>query len=434
MEIEGMIENIRKKKTKVGVIGLGYVGLPLVIRFAEEGFSVTGFDVDEEKIGKLEKGISYIRHIPVEKIKAIRSSLQLTTDMRKLKQVDAILVCVPTPLTHHREPDTVYLEKTAGDITKVLRPGHIICLESTTYPGTTREIYLALFEKTGLKVGRDYCLLYSPEREDPGNPRYHTRVIPKLVGGITENCTKVGKELYGSIVQQVIPVSSPEIAEASKLLENIYRAVNIALVNELKVLFDRMGIDVWEVIAAAKTKPFGFQAFYPGPGLGGHCIPLDPFYLTWKAREYDFQTDFIELAGEINTSMPYYVVEKTIAGLNNLGRSIKHSRILLVGITYKKDVDDIRESPAFKILKILLEKKAHVDYYDPYVPKVERTRQFPRPVHSIKFRPAVLERYDAAIVVTDHSGVDYDMLRRSLPLVVDTRNVYQKKFKNVVKA
>jgi UDP-N-acetyl-D-glucosamine dehydrogenase len=333
------------------------------------------------------------------------------------------------------EPDLTYLYNTANDIYENLREGHIISLESTTYPGTTREIYLSKFEKKGLVVGRDYFLIYSPEREDPGNPNYNTKNIPKVVGGITENCRKVGIALYSQIIDKVIPVSSTEVAEATKLLENIYRAVNIALVNELKMLFERMGIDIWEVIEASKTKPFGFQAFYPGPGLGGHCIPIDPYYLTWVAKRYDFTTSFIELAGEINTMMPYYVVEKCIEGLNMQGKSIKGAKILIVGIAYKKDVDDIRESPAFKIMKILEKKNVgKIDYYDPYVKEVKKTRQYSKPIYSIEFTEEKLSEYDVAIIVTDHSNIDYKKIYESLPLIIDTRNVYKEKSPKIIKA
>ncbi|MCD6407666.1 nucleotide sugar dehydrogenase [bacterium] len=424
---------IEKGKIKIGVIGLGYVGLPLVIRFAKK-FKVVGFDIDPEKVKKLNSGISYISHIPSEEIKDILSNFKATTDMNELKLVDAIIICVPTPLNSHMQPELKYLKKTANDIYENLRRGHIISLESTTYPGTTREIFLSLFQQKKLMVGKDYFLIYSPEREDPGNPQYPTEKIPKLVGGITENCRKIGVALYSKIVEKVIPVSSPEIAEASKLLENIYRAVNIALVNELKILFDRMGIDIWEVIEAAKTKPFGFHPFYPGPGLGGHCIPIDPFYLTWKAKEYDFPTRFIELAGQINTSMPYYVVDKCIEALNNRGKAIKNAKCLLIGIAYKKNVDDVRESPAFKIMKILLKKGAKVDYYDPYVKEVKKTRQFPYSIKSIEFVPSKLKKYDFAIIITDHSCIDYKKLQELIPLIIDTRNVYRKKHKNVIKA
>jgi len=435
VEINNLVKKIEKKEIKVGVIGLGYVGLPLVIRFIESGFNVIGFDTDEEKVVKLKKGISYIHYIPEEKIKQIIPNLEPTTDMRRLKEVDAIVICVPTPLNPYREPDLTYLHKTADDIYENLKEGHIISLESTTYPGSTREIYLSKFEKKGLKVGEDFFLIYSPEREDPGNPKYKTKDIPKVVGGITENCKKIGIVLYSQIVDEVVPVSSTEVAEATKLLENIYRAVNIALVNELKMLFEKMGIDIWEVIEASKTKPFGFQPFYPGPGLGGHCIPIDPFYLTWVAKRYDFTTSFIELAGEINTMMPYYVVEKCIEGLNMQGKPIKGSKILIVGIAYKKDVDDIRESPAFKIIKILEKKNVdRIDYYDPFVKEVKKTRQYPKPIFSIEFSPEKLKNYDVAIIVTDHSNIDYKTLYDCVPLIIDTRNVYKEKLPKVIKA
>jgi UDP-N-acetyl-D-glucosamine dehydrogenase len=435
MRIDNLIKKIEERKIKVGVIGLGYVGLPLVIRFVESGFRVIGFDIDETKIEKLKKGISYIHYISEEKIKKILLYFQPTSDMKKLKEVDAILICVPTPLTQYREPDLTYLHNTANDIYENLKEGHIISLESTTYPGTTREIYLSKLEKTGLKVGKDFFLIYSPEREDPGNPTYNTKNIPKVVGGITENCKKIGVVLYSQIVDKVVPVSSTEIAEATKLLENIYRAVNIALVNELKMLFDRMGINIWEVIEASKTKPFGFQAFYPGPGLGGHCIPIDPYYLTWVAKRYDFTTSFIELAGEINTMMPYYVVEKCIEGLNMQGKSIKGAKVLIIGIAYKKDVDDVRESPAFKIIKILEKKNVgKIDYYDPYVKEVQKTRQYSKPISSIEFSEKQLKEYDVAIIVTDHSNVDYKKIYKYIPLIVDTRNVYKENLPKVIKA
>ncbi|MGC8977281.1 MAG: nucleotide sugar dehydrogenase [Candidatus Ratteibacteria bacterium] len=435
VKIENLINKIRGKKIKVGVIGLGYVGLPIVIRFVESGFKVIGFDIDEEKIEKLRKGDSYIYYISEEKIKSLLQNFLPTTDMKRLKEVDAIIICVPTPVTPYKEPDLTYLYNTANDIYENLREGHIISLESTTYPGTTREIYLSKLEKSGLIVGKDFFLIYSPEREDPGNPIYNTKTIPKVVSGITENCKKIGIELYSQIVDKVVPVSSTEVAEATKLLENIYRAINIALVNELKMLFDRMGIDIWEVIEASKTKPFGFQPFYPGPGLGGHCIPIDPFYLTWIAKRYDFTTRFIELAGEINTMMPYYVVEKCIDGLNRQGKSIKGSKVLIVGIAYKRDVDDIRESPAFKIMKIL-EKKGFdkIDYYDPYVKEVKKTRQYDKQISSIEFSQEKLKEYDLAVIVTDHSNVDYKIIYECVPLIVDTRNVYKEKSLKVIKA
>lgn len=435
MKIEELILKIKERKIEVGIIGLGYVGLPLVIRFCEAGFKVRGFDVDPEKVEKLNSGHSYIHYIGDEKIRNILPNFKATSEMDELKQVDAIIICVPTPLDRYNQPDLKYLHNTANDIYRNLREGHIISLESTTYPGCTREIYLSLFKKKRLKVGEDYFLIYSPEREDPGNPVYNAKNIPKVVGGITENCKKVGVTLYSQIVEKVVPVSSTEVAEATKLLENIYRAVNIALVNELKMLFDRMGINIWEVIEASKTKPFGFQAFYPGPGLGGHCIPIDPFYLTWKAKEYDFHTRFIELAGEINRHMPYYVVEKCIEGLNNQGKVLKDSKILIIGIAYKKDVEDIRESPAFKVMKILEEKGAKkIDYYDPYVKEVKKTRQYPHPISSIEFSPGILKSYDVGIIITDHSNIDYKTLYECLPLIIDTRNVYKEPLPKVIKA
>jgi UDP-N-acetyl-D-glucosamine dehydrogenase len=431
---EKLIGKIEKKQAVVGVIGLGYVGLPLVLRFARAGFNVVGFDVDSQKTGKLNKGVSYIHYIENSEIKKILPNFRATIRMEEMKGVDAIVVCVPTPLDLYKQPELKFLKKTAADIYKILRKGQIVSVESTTYPGTTREIFFSLFEKKGLKAGRDYYLVYSPEREDPGNPKYKTEKIPKLVGGITGNCRQTGVALYSQIIEKVISVSSPEVAESSKLLENIYRAVNIALVNELKLLFEKMDIDIWEVIKAAGTKPFGFHTFYPGPGLGGHCIPIDPFYLTWKAKEYDFPTRFVELAGEINSSMPYHVVEKCIRGLNDRGKSSKKSRILIIGITYKKDVDDARESPAFKIMKILREINVKFDYYDPYIPEIKGTRQFPVPLKSIGFSARNLKKYDAGIIVTDHSCVDYSKIASYLPLIIDTRNVYKKKMKNVLKA
>jgi len=432
MMIKEIIKKIKKKEIKVGVIGLGYVGLPVVLRFANAGFKIIGFDIDKEKVEKVNKGISYITYISSEQIEKFLPKISATTDMKRLKEVDAIIICVPTPLDKHRQPDLKYLEKTSLDISENLRKGHIISLESTTYPGTTREIFYTRFEKKGLKAGRDYFLVYSPERENPGMNPFEGSKIPKVVGGITGNCIKVGVALYSNIIEKVIPVSSTEVAEATKLLENIYRAVNIALVNELKIIFEKMGVNIWEVIEAAKTKPFGFHPFYPGPGLGGHCIPIDPFYLTWKAKEFDFSTRFIELAGEINTSMPYYVVDKTIEILSKRGISIKNGKILLIGIAYKKDVDDVRESPGIKIFKILKEKGfKKVDYYDPYVKEVKKTRQFPHKIKSIPFSISRIKKYNAGIIITDHSNVDYELLSKIIPVIIDTRNVYKKKKKNV---
>src|SRR4030065_89840 len=362
-----LIEKIRSKEAKIGVVGLGYVGLPLVIEFCKAGFYVTGFDIDTEKVKLLKDGKSYIKHIDASHIMQNASLFNPTSDFSKLSDMDCIIICVPTPLNKNREPDMSYVFNTSKTIAQYLRKGQLIVLESTTYPGTSDEDMKKILEETGLRAGEDFYLAYSPEREDPGNKYFTTSKSPKVVGGYTQNCMEIAKALYDSIVTETVPVSSTKVAEATKLLENIYRAANIALVNELKMLFDRMGIDIWEVIEAAKTKPFGFQAFYPGPGLGGHCIPVDPFYLTWKAREYDFSTRFIELAGEINTNMPYYVVGKVMEALNSKGKAIKGSKVLVLGVAYKKDVDDMRESPAVHIIELLKKRGAVVNYNDAYV-------------------------------------------------------------------
>jgi len=419
----------------IGVVGLGYVGLPLVLRFARRNFNVIGFDTDKHKVESLNKGKSYISHISEQEIEKVKMNFDATADTTKLSQPDAIIICVPTPLDAHREPDLTYIKNTAIEISKHLRKNQLISLESTTYPGTTREILVPELEKTGMKVGKDFFVVFSPEREDPGNKQFPAEKVPKIVGGMTKKCLQLGKMLYEQVFEKVVPVSSVEVAESAKLLENIYRSVNIALVNEMKILFDRMGINIWEVIEAAKTKPFGFHPFYPGPGLGGHCIPIDPFYLTWKAREYDLHTRFIELAGEINSYMPYYVVEKLADALNRQGKSLYKSKILIVGIAYKKDVDDARESPGIKIMKILEEKNVKkVDYYDPYIPDIRKSRQICHPVFSITFNRKTISNYDAAIIVTDHSSIDYKLLQSACGLIVDTRNVYKKDYKNVVRA
>src|SRR6266571_4223413 len=352
---ERLIAKIQERSAKVGVVGLGYVGLPLVLRFGDEQFSVIGFDVDPVKVHKLNAGESYIRHIPAARLQTLvkEKRFEATSDFRRLAEPDCIIICVPTPLTAKKDPDLQYIEKTADAILKTLRKGQVISLESTTYPGTTEEILLERFRTTGLEVGKDYFLVFSPEREDPGNPNFSTRTIPKVVGGITKDCLEVGEALYGAIIDRVVPVSSTRAAELVKLLENIYRSVNIALVNELKLLGDRMNIDIWEVIQAASTKPFGFTPFYPGPGLGGHCIPIDPFYLSWKAKEYDFSTRFIELAGEINSGMPQHVVDRLTEGLNLLGKALNGAQILLIGAAYKRNVQDVRESPAIRIIQLL---------------------------------------------------------------------------------
>lgn len=423
-EVGVLLLKIKDKMATVGVIGLGYVGLPLVEVFHRAGFNVTGFDVDQKKVSMLESGKSYIKHIPNKNIDKLSKSrrFRATTDFSNLKKMDCILICVPTPLTKHREPNLSFVFNTTRSIAKYLRRGQLIVLESTTYPGTTDEDMKEILEETGLKAGKDFYLAYSPEREDPGRKDFTTSKIPKVVGGYTRNCLKVAKALYDSIVVQTIPVSSTKAAEATKLLENIYRAVNIALVNEMKMLFDRMEIDIWEVIEASKTKPFGFQAFYPGPGLGGHCIPVDPFYLTWKAREYDFPTRFIELAGEINTSMPFYVLRKVGEALNKSGKSIKGSKILILGLAYKKDVDDVRESPSFVLIELMREKGAKVDYNDPHVPKTKKMRHYDLKMSSVHLTEKNLKRYDCVVISTDHSSYDYNFIAKHSKLVVDTRN------------
>ena len=414
---------------KVGVIGLGYVGLPLIREFMLHQARVIGFDIDQRKIDMLNGGKSYIHHFPSETIKGWIDSgrFEASADFSRLKQVDAILICVPTPLNEYREPDLSYVVNTTEVIAQNLQKGQLVVLESTTYPGTTADVMRPILEKTGLKAGLDFFLAFSPEREDPGNKDFSTSKIPKVVGGHSAQCLERAVALYREIVP-VVPVSSTQVAEAVKILENTYRAVNIALVNELKMLFARMGIDIWEVIAGAKTKPFGFQAFYPGPGLGGHCIPIDPFYLTWKAREYDFSTRFIELAGEINTFQPYYVVQRVADVLNLHGKALNGSRVLILGVAYKKDVDDMRESPALKIYELLLEKGVTIDYYDPYVPEAGAHRHYPElNIKSIAYAAEKIGIYDLVLLLTDHSNLPYDEILENARLIVDTRNAFRQK-------
>jgi UDP-N-acetyl-D-glucosamine dehydrogenase len=421
---QSLLKKIDTKNATVGIIGLGYVGLPLVLRFAEENFTVTGFDIDKSKVDVLNSGKSYIKHIPESKIKEIiqTNKFSATTDFSRLKDTDCILICVPTPLNDNKEPNLAYIKNTAEQIARHLRKNQLISLESTTYPGTTREELLPLFEKTGLKPGEDFFLVYSPEREDPANKKYSTQNIPKVVGGITPTCLTSGEALYQQIVDTVIPVSSTEVAELTKLLENTYRSVNIALVNELKVLADKMGIDIWEVIEASSTKPFGFKPFYPGPGLGGHCIPIDPFYLSWKARELNFSTRFIELAGEVNNSMPEYVISKLSDALNNQTKCIRDSKILVLGVAYKKDIDDIRESPAVEIIDRLKKKGAQVFYHDPYVPRIHNMRKYDLDIKSSDLSQELLNDMDAVLIITDHSDYDYDWIVENSSIVIDTRN------------
>ncbi len=411
--------------TSVGVIGLGYVGLPLVRSFCLQGIRVWGFDTDVRKIESLSRGECYIKHLDATWLNdAIRDGAFIPTSaMSRLDEPDSILICVPTPLNQSRDPDLSYIEKTSESIASVLRKGQLVVLESTTYPGTTRDVVRPILDRSGLECGRDYFLAFSPEREDPGNAQFSTQTIPKVVGGMDEESLKRACDLYGKVLERVVPVASCEIAEACKILENTYRSVNIAMVNELKLLFTRLGIDIWEVIDAAKTKPFGFQAFYPGPGLGGHCIPIDPFYLTWLARCHEMPTRFIELAGEINASMPHYVIERVAEALNEAGKPIRGSRIGVLGVAYKKNIDDPRESPSFKLIELLLERKAHVSYCDPHVPNLPKMRSFNVPdMASEQLTPEYLNSLDCAIIATDHSDFDYQAIGDFAPIVVDTRN------------
>jgi UDP-N-acetyl-D-glucosamine dehydrogenase len=423
--LDALLESIRTRSARIGVIGLGYVGLPLVLLFEEAGFPVLGFDIDTRKTEMLNRGETYIRHVGRERIaKAFANeNVFATSDFDRLADCDALIVCVPTPLGRHREPDLRYIRTTAQEIARRLRAGQIIVLESTTYPGTTREELLTRFEARGLVCGRDFFLAFSPEREDPGNERFNTRNIPKVVGGIDGPSLRVAANLYGAVVDRVVPVSSTEIAESAKLLENIFRAVNIALVNEMKVVFERMGIDVWEVIEAAKTKPFGFMPFYPGPGLGGHCIPLDPFYLTWKAAEYGTWARFIELAGEVNTSMPRYVVDRTVEAVNKHGKSIVGASVLVMGLSYKPDIDDDRESPSFELIELLQERGAVVAYCDPFVPLARRGRKHDLGLQSIPCTAEAIGQYDAVVVSTPHTQFRDPALWSAVRLAIDTRNI-----------
>jgi UDP-N-acetyl-D-glucosamine dehydrogenase len=428
---------IKEKKARICVIGLGYVGLPLIKTFLKTGFDVTGFDIDKRKVNRLNKGISYIKHVTGKDLKPFlaEKKFRATSDPKILAKVDVIIICVPTPLDAHKNPDLSFVLNTTKIIADNLYKGKLVVLESTTYPGTTEEEMLPILEASGLKVGKDFHLAYSPERENPGDEVYTTSNIPKVVGGVTRDCLRIAKSLYDQIVVKTVPVKSPKEAEATKLLENIFRSVNIALVNEMKMIFDRMDIDIWDVIKASSTKPFGFMPFSPGPGYGGHCIPVDPFYLTWKAKEVDYSTRFIELAGEINTLMPYYVVEKTIDALNDRGIAIKGSKILVLGIAYKRDVDDQRESPSLKIISLLKNKGAAVDYNDPYVEQSSGHRDYPGlDMKSVPLTKKKLKSYGVVVIATDHSVYDYDWILKNAFLVVDTRNAIKKKRKKVIKA
>lgn len=429
--MDDLIERFNSRRAVVGVIGLGYVGLPLACTIAEAGFAAVGFDTKNTKIEALRRRESYIRHVPAKRLEEIvradepvagRAGLYPSADFRDLARCDGILICVPTPLTENREPDLSYVVATVEAVAAHLRRGQLVVLESTTYPGTTDEVVRPILERGGLRVGRDFHLAFSPEREDPNNSEFSTRTIPKLVGGITPECGRVATALYATVIDRVVPVSSASIAEAAKLLENIYRSVNIALVNELKVLFERMGINVWEVIEAAASKPFGFTPFFPGPGLGGHCIPIDPFYLTWRARQFELTTRFIELAGEVNLSMPAYVIDRLADALNERGRSLKGAQVLILGVAYKRDLDDDRESPAYKLMELLARKHAEFTYHDPFVPVLQPSRRYDFRLRSLPLTAERLAAADAVLIATDHSVFDYEFIVRHSRLIVDTRN------------
>jgi len=423
-KINSLEQKIASKKVVVGILGLGYVGLPLAREFASSGVKVMGFDIDEAKIKKLNSGRSILKTVSHESVKKmVKSGLfTATADMPQMKKADAILICVPTPLTENREPDMQYVEGSCYMIAKYLQKGQLISLESTTYPGTTRELMKPILEAGGLKAGKDFYLAYSPEREDPGNKHFTTKTIPKVVGGFTPTCKELARKLYSLAIDKMVPVSSLESAESAKILENVYRCINIAMVNELKMVFDRMGIDVWEVIRAASTKPFGFNPFYPGPGLGGHCIPIDPFYLTWKARQYGIPTRFIELAGEINTDMPHYVVHKVMEALNGKKKSLNGSRVLVLGLAYKPDIDDVRESPSLELIELLKAAGAKVDYNDPYLPQTHKMREYDLKMKSVPLTAAKVKSYDCVLISTNHSDYDYPWIVKNAKLVVDTRN------------
>jgi UDP-N-acetyl-D-glucosamine dehydrogenase len=433
--IEEVVALFKQRKATVGIVGLGYVGLPLMLRYNAIGYPVLGIDIDASKVDKLNAGQSYIEHIASEDIARARSSgFEATCDFARASECDALILCVPTPLNKYREPDMSFVINTADAIKPYLRGGQVVSLESTTYPGTTEEELLPRVQESGLKVGEDIFLVYSPEREDPGNPNFETRTIPKVIGGHTPNCLQVGIALYEQAIDRVVPVSSTKAAELTKLLENIHRAVNIGLVNEMKIVADRMGIDIFEVVDAAATKPFGFTAYYPGPGLGGHCIPIDPFYLTWKAREYGLHTRFIELSGEVNKAMPEYVVGKLMDGLNGRGRALKGSRVLVLGIAYKKNVDDMRESPSVEIMELIEAKGGIVAYSDPHVPVFPKMREHHFVLSSEPLTAETLVSFDAVVLATDHDRFDYELILRHAPLIIDSRGKYRAPAAHVIKA
>ncbi|MEX6378793.1 nucleotide sugar dehydrogenase [Providencia vermicola] len=419
----------------VAIVGLGYVGLPLMPRYNEIGYKVVGFDIDENKVTQLNNGQSYIEHISSNRItSAIKTGFKATTDFSHISECDIIILCVPTPLNKYREPDISFIIDTTDMLKPFLRKGQLLSLESTTYPGTTNEELLPRIEEKGFIVGEDIFLVYSPEREDPGNPNFETRTIPKVIGGHTDSCLRAGKAIYSKAIEQIVPVSSTKAAEMTKLLENIHRAVNIGLVNEMKIVADKMGIDIFEVIDAAATKPFGFTAYYPGPGLGGHCIPIDPFYLTWKAREYGVNTRFIELSGEINRAMPEYVLNKLIDGLNQQGKALSRSKVLILGIAYKKNVDDMRESPSVELMEIIQEKGATIAYSDPHVPVFPKMREHHFNLSSEEISIDTLSKFDAIILATNHDKFDYPLIKKHSKLLIDTRGIYREPAENIIKA
>lgn len=430
-----LIKKFQDKSAVIGIVGLGYVGLPLLIRYAEVGYKVVGFDIDQKKVDAINSGKSYIQHIKADAIAAaVKNGSTATADFTRAKEVDALILCVPTPLTKYREPDMSYVINTTDSLVPHLRAGQIFSLESTTYPGTTEEELLPRVESNGLKVGKDIFLVFSPEREDPGNPKFSTRSIPKVCGGHTTACLEVGMALYGQVIDKVVPMSSTKAAELTKLLENIHRAVNIGLVNEMKIVADKMGIDIHEVIRAAATKPFGFVPYYPGPGLGGHCIPIDPFYLTWKAREYGVHTRFIELAGDVNSSMPDYVVDKLVHGLNERKKSVNGSKILVLGIAYKKNVDDMRESPSVILMEKLRDLGADVAYSDPHIPSFPKLREHQFELDSVELNAKNLGAYDCVLLTTDHDAFDYANIEKNAKLIVDTRGRFLDPKPHIVKA
>lgn len=435
MTMRTLIEKINDNKAVVGIIGLGYVGLPLALRFADEDFDVIGFDIDENKVQNLNKGKSYIEHIPSSVISnAIEKKFKATTNYAEILNTDVLLICVPTPLSKQREPDLTFILNTIEAILPFLHQNQLISLESTTYPGTTEEILKPKIEEKGFTIGSDISLVFSPEREDPGNLSFSTKTIPKIVGGVTQICLEVGMTLYKKVISTIVPVSSTRTAEMTKLLENIHRAVNIGLVNEMKIVADKMGIDIHEVINAAATKPFGFTPYYPGPGLGGHCIPIDPFYLTWKAREYGIHTRFIELAGEVNNFMPEWVVSKLTDALNEKEKSLKGSSILILGIAYKKNIDDMRESPAVRMMELLRDKGAHLSYSDPHVPIFPKMREHIFELESIQLDAESIKSFDAVLLATDHDSFNYELIKNSANLIIDTRGKYKEHNEKIVKA